>query len=84
MTEDGLRFRVWSAICDEYLTQDLQEDEVRRFVREEAIAAALREHESSFPALLERAKLTGSSSTGPDRNLTDPWRAPSDWEVDDA
>lgn len=77
-------YRLWSTICDAYLTVDLTHDELLTELRVEAIREALRHVETSFARRMERAHRNGSSDGhGGPRPLDGPWEEERDDADDD-
>jgi len=74
--DDGTyRFRIWGSTVDSYLTTDLTEEEVHRYVRQRGMESALSTFE--IDRGIERAKSVGSSdyyTTKPASPLSQPWR----------
>jgi len=68
------KFRIWSKICDEYMSDEMTEEEAVQWLREEAMRVARQEFERELPQRMERAKNKGSSSRIDSENyLEKPW-----------
>lgn len=60
---DGeLRYRMWNDTSDEYVTEEMTEEELHEWLREEAIQDALANFARELPGRLERANTKGTSS----------------------
>ena len=60
---DGVeKFRIWSTICDEYMSEEMTEEEVKEWLLDEALRSAKDQFEREFPQRMARAKFKGSSS----------------------
>lgn len=74
--DGGIRFRIWSTICDAYLSDPLTEEELRAKLRQAAIEQAIEEFERTIDARIEHAKRNGTSSLilfGEPTDLNGPW-----------
>ncbi len=70
----GLRFRIWSTVTDSYLTEDLTEDELRRYTLESAVCNAIEVYLREIEERIRRAKTYGSSSRMTSKDVCDtPW-----------
>ncbi|MDP1718802.1 MAG: hypothetical protein Q8L24_00020 [bacterium] len=74
MTEDGLKYRVWSTVTGSYFTRELTEAEVEEWTRAEAVREAVTQHMREFPDRIARTKKNGTSSMmGDTRSINGPW-----------
>lgn len=71
------RYRVWSTIVDDYLTDPMTEEEMHEYEIESAIQHARESAEREWPRRLERAQTRGTSSMmGDSYPLDGPWKEP--------
>ncbi len=67
-------FRIWSTVTDSYITNELNEWQLREKLCFEAIRLATEQFERDFPLRVERAKSNGTSSLVSDnQDLNGPW-----------
>ena len=67
-------FRVWSTICDSYLTEEMDEDEVRVWTLQYAVNVTIAEHLRGIDERIQRTISYGTSSMiGGPRDLNGPW-----------
>lgn len=78
-------YRLWSTICDAYLTNDLTYDELRTELRIEAIRAALSEVDGlNLERRMQRVHANGSSDgLGSPVPLDGPWMEERNDDDDD-
>ena len=70
----GVQFRIWSTNTDRYLTDEMDEKELREWLLKEALCEAVTSHLREVDLRLKRAIIFGTSSeVEPPRKLGGPW-----------
>lgn len=78
-TEQGLRFRVWNSGSDSYRTEEMTEEELRKYLREDVIRTAIEKCLDDIRKIgdrVHRAATRGTSAVfgvPTTRDLDAPW-----------
>ena len=72
---DGFRYRVWSTNVDGYLTAELTETELDKWLLDDEIEHITDRHRESFPRQIARANVKGTTDTisRETQDLDGPW-----------
>jgi hypothetical protein len=70
-SEDGIRFRMWTTYADTYVTPEMTEAQVVRWLVEDDIQRALRDAGREIERRIGRARATGTSAFDGPRGLGD-------------
>ena len=72
-TEAGFSFRIWSNSSDMYLSEPMDEAQLRELLRKQAVREALRDYYSEIDGRIERASTKGTSVFDEERDVEGDW-----------
>jgi len=68
-TPEGISFRTWSTVVDNYTSVEVNENQLRQLMLYRAVDNALRGFHREILGRIERAKIQGTSEFGQSRSL---------------